>query len=72
MKGGEEMGEIDEWKPLLKRIGVLIRKVISMYVEQAEREIEKGKVVHRTYTCKHCGLTFANRYSYSAHQRIHK
>lgn len=67
------MGELEEWKPILKRVGALIRNVVSMYVEQVEQELEKKQQpdATKTYTCKQCEVTFDNRYKYAAHCRFH-
>lgn len=62
------MGEWQEWKPILKRIGGLIRKVVAQYVEKAE-ELAKKPTEVKTYPCKQCGTTFQRTTDLASHVR---
>lgn len=65
------MGEWQEWKPILKRIGRPIRKVVSQYVEKVEMELEKKEkpAPGKTYTCKQCRATFSRTTDLASHVR---
>jgi len=64
------MSEREEWKQVGKLALRVIRKAIQTYLEQAEKELDKSKIVTPTqekYVCKECGASFNDRLSLYEH-----
>jgi len=64
------MSEREAWKEVGKLALRVMRKAIQAYLEQAEKELDKSKIVTPTqekYVCKECGEDFKDRLSLWEH-----